>query len=225
MPTFNEMQHGYIQRSLPLYQGQNIELIVVDGGSTDSTQTFLEENNIQFLVISDSTRLKRIQKGIELTTGAKIIIHHPRTILNIPAFDHLLNTKNAWGAFTHKFDHNHPLLVFTSLYSNFIRGDLRSIFYLDHCFYLDRSLKNKIIGLEDCEIFEDTEISKTLKNHSKGKRLSEVAQTSAIRFRKNGIFKQAFLNQKMKWMYYFNKDHRQMNKEYEKNLELNNETK
>lgn len=225
MPIFNEMQNGYIQRSLPLLKSLSCELILVDGGSTDGTTEFLDTLELKYISAPKSTRLKRLQIGLSTAQGEIIILHHPRSILEARALKEVLYTPAAWGAFTHKFDYQHPLLKFTSFYSNFIRGDLKHIFYLDHCLYLKSDLKERLLSIKDCEIFEDTEICKELIKYAKPLRLKAISYTSAVRFLKNGVIKQAILNQKMKWLYYKNSNHKIMNKEYEKDLNLNNETK
>ena len=222
------MQNGYIQKLSPhLSQDLNekIELIIIDGASTDGTREFLTNQKVKFHTLENSTRLARLKYGLKLATQNKIILHHPRSILEANAFKELIYTNEQWGGFTHRFDIRHPLLNFTSFYSNFIRGDIKSIFYFDHCIYLDKNLKDLILNLEDREIFEDTEISLILKQRTKGKRLKASSTTSAIRFLSNGIYRQAYLNQKMKWLYYKKHNHKLMNKEYEKDMNLNNETK
>jgi len=228
IPLFNEIDHGYIQKYIPYYLSLkdkfNIELILIDGASTDETKEYIESYNLKLNILRDSTRLKRIQRGVQLAKGEVIILHHPRSILEISAFEQLLKTKAYWGGFTHKFDHAHPLLKFTSFYSNIVRADLKSIFYLDHCIFLRVKLKEEILKIKDREIFEDTEISKKLKNINKPKRLKAISKTSAIRFNKNGVLRQCLLNQKLKMQYWLNKDHRKMNKNYEKELNLNNDT-
>lgn len=225
LPLFNEMKNGLLQKSLPHLINEKIELIIIDGGSSDGTLDYLEELKLKYHSLNKSTRLCRLKKGIELAQNEFIILHHPRSILEKTAFKEILYTEAQWGGFTHQFNYTHPLLQFTSFYSNFIRGDLKSIFYLDHCIFLRKHLAEKILAIPDCEIFEDTEISLELSKSYQGKRLKSKSTTSAIRFLKNGIFKQAFLNQKMKWLYYKKHNHKLMNKEYEKNLNLNNETK
>lgn len=224
---YNDFKHGYMQEYIPLYKSISkeipLEIIVVDGASQDETQQFLKDHNINFLIRENSTRLSRIQLGLENTSGTKIIIHHPRSILSKDAFEALLNTNAIWGGFTHQFDYSNPLLKFTSYYSNYIRAKLKNIFYLDHCIFLDNELKNILLNLEDREIFEDTEISKALRVMAKGHLLEAISKTSSVRFIQNGILNQCLINQKMKLLYYLNRNHKQMNKVYEKGLNLNND--
>lgn len=227
IPLYNDFKHGYIQEYIPRYLDISkqipLEIIIVDGASQDETHQFLEKHNIKFLIKPNTTRLKKIQFGLEMAKGKKIIIHHPRSILDHKAFQTLLTTNAKWGGFTHQFDHSNPLLKFTSFYSNYIRAKFKNIFYLDHCIFLDNELKQTLLNLEDREIFEDTEISKILKIKNKGHILKSISQTSSVRFLKNGILKQCLINQKMKLLYYLKRNHKQMNKTYEKGLNLNND--
>jgi GT2 family glycosyltransferase len=132
-----------------------------------------------------------------------------------------LSTDNRWGAFTHQFSISHPLLDFTSWYSNYIRGGLRSIYYLDHCIFAQKQLLLDVGLLPDIDIFEDTEICLRLKKQGKPIRLPFISQTSAVRFQVQGIYQQALKNQYLKWLYYFNRSDTKMNRLYEKGLELN----
>ena len=70
------------------------------------------------------------------------------------------------------------------------------------------------------DIFEDTEICTRLKNY-KSKRLKSISTTSAVRFEKNGVFKQSLINQYLKLLYLLKIDHKKMNKLYEKKTKLN----
>ena len=73
------------------------------------------------------------------------------------------------------------------------------------------------------DIFEDTELSKLLLGFGRPVRLAAVARTSAIRFNRNGLWRQAFLNQLMKLAYYLHLPPDRLNRIYEKGLHLNKE--
>ena len=90
------------------------------------------------------------------------------------------STDMRWGAFTHQFSISHPLLNFTSWYSNHIRGGLRSIYYLDHCLFAQKQLLLDVGLLPDIDIFEDTEICLKLRIQGKPIRLPFISQTSAV---------------------------------------------
>jgi glycosyltransferase involved in cell wall biosynthesis len=222
IPTFNEMQNHYLQKSLPILTQTNAQIIVVDSFSTDGTTDFVKQYPVTLLQHDTTSRAGRLNAGIQAATGEMILLHHPRSVLPLNGIQHLIDHANElqWGAFTHHFDVDHRLLAFTSWYSNHVRGDVNHIYYLDHCLFARKELLLKVGLIPEVDIFEDTEICKKLRKLTPPIRLPYSSTTSAIRFIKNGIWRQAILNQKMKWMYYFKTDHKKMNKNYD-NLNLN----
>ncbi|MCB0355773.1 MAG: hypothetical protein KDD40_02140, partial [Bdellovibrionales bacterium] len=128
-----------------------------------------------------------------------------------------------WGAFTHKFDLEHPLLNFTSWYSNHVRGDGQGIYYLDHCLFFNKYLlaDNDKQPVPEVAIFEDTEFCKKLLKKSQPQRINFLATTSSVRFQKNGMFYQSMLNQMLKVGYQLKMSDDFMNRLYEKGLSLN----
>lgn len=223
IPTFNEIRNGYLKKSLlVLTQKENVEVIVVDNMSTDGTAQLAQEYQVKLYQDNLPSRAERLKYGVQKAKGDIILMHHPRSVLSIEALNELEQTSASWGAFKHEFDDSHPLLKFTSFYSNYIRGG-RGIFYLDHCIFFKRELTSEVLKLKNVEIFEDTEISLILRSKSKAQLLKSIATTSAVRFKKNGIIKQILLNQKMKILYYLGCHHQEMNRNYEQNLGLNND--
>lgn len=221
IPTFNEIKNGYIQKIFPLLSEiKDIEVIVVDSNSNDGTKELTYKYGFQLVQSNTNSRAVRLKKGIETSKGEVIVLHHPRSVLTVDGLEYLKLYGQGWGDFRHQFDDNHPLLVFTSFWSNYIRGK-RGIFYLDHCLYFEANLKVEVLKLSNVDIFEDTEICKILRKISSPKLLPFPSTTSAVRFKSNGVMKQAMLNQKLKIQYYLGFSHQKMNKNYEKNLKLN----
>ena len=167
------------------------------------------------------TRAERLNLGFLRSSGSMILFHHPRSRLPDTAIAGLARRldEKFWGGFTHAFDVQHPFLKFTSFYSNFFRGRIRGIIYLDHCIFFHRSLWAG--PLPPVEIFEDTILSDFLRRHSLPQILPELSTTSAIRFVKNGIYFQSLMNQLLKLGYYLKIPHRRLNLIYEKGLDLN----
>lgn len=226
IPTYNELKNDFLQKSLPLiHKIPNTELIIVDSYSTDGTLELVKKYSSKVIQVKTTSRAHRINKGVEQARGATLLIHHPRSIIESKGIEHLTKTNVLpnWGAFTHRFDHAHPLLKFTSFYSNKIRGDFFSIYYLDHCIYLTQNLAQQVFPIPEVDIFEDTLLCQKLKKISKGVRLPHISETSAVRFKKNGIWPQAIKNQILKLRFYINFNHTKMNKEYEKELGLNSD--
>lgn len=225
IPTQNELKSNYIEAILEsLSQYIDVEIIIVDKQSSDGTQELAERFPEVILIKSNAiSRAGRLNEGIKIAKHEMILLHHPRSILEIGAIDALKSQSSSldWGGFTHKFDFDSKLLKFTSWYSNKFRADKRDIFYLDHCIFAKKSLLIEVGFIPDVDIFEDTEISLLLRSIKKGVRLPQISTTSSVRFTSNGILKQCLNNQKLKWKYYFNANHKSMNKEYENGLDLN----
>ena len=226
IPTLNESKTGYLPRILSDYSGlAEIEIICVDGGSTDNTVSLVKQSGVRLIVTDICSRAGRLNVGIKAAKFDMVLLHHPRSLIDVNGIIALANQASdiRWGAFTHQFSISHPLLNFTSWYSNHIRGKLRGIYYLDHCLFAQKQLLLDVGLLPEIEIFEDTEICLRLNKQAKPIRLPFISQTSAVRFQTQGIYRQALKNQYLKWLYYFERSDKKMNMWYEKGLELNSE--
>lgn len=206
--------------------GHKIEVIVGISPGRDETLERLKKDSVKFIELTSPKRADRYNAALKYSDaldGDWIILHHPRSLLQIEAFLALEKLPHPiqWGAFTHEFDFDHPLLKFTSWWSNSVRGDIKKIFYLDHCLFVRKGLMNKIKGIPSVEIFEDTILSQLLLNHAQPLRLPWKGRTSAIRFLKNGLWRQAILNQILKIQFYSGAKDEGMNTRYEKGISLN----
>lgn len=226
LPTFNESRCNCLQQILKnLAQLPDAEILVIDGGSTDGTLQTIEQFGIKPLTMPDSSRAERLNRGLSAARGEMILLHHPRSVVHWQSLAELegfvATQVPCWGGLSHQFDSEHPVLRFTSWYSNHVRGDLRGIFYLDHCIFLHRQFVDQGVRVPAVEIFEDTGLSLSLRELSQPVRLPLISRTSAIRFRENGVFRQALLNQLIKIAYLLRVSPKTINKLYEKGLNLN----
>ncbi len=197
-----------------------------------TVEAFKNKPNIEVICIAQSeghSRAERLNIGFHRAVGTIILFNHPRSFVDPEGIQFLtrlsLSSANPkiWGGFTHQFDKQHWILKFTSWYSNKIRGGLAGVLYLDHCIYFHRELWRN--DLPAVEIFEDTLLSYELLKHSKPKILPYISQTSAIRFDKNGVWRQSLMNQVLKVGFFLKVPHATMNRIYEKGLGLNNKVK
>lgn len=205
IPTSDESGCDTLQRSLSLLKDLNdIEVICIG-------------NDVA------NTRAERLNIGVNKSKGDFLLLHHPRSYIQPEGLQALLDLcRNSdsprWGCFTHRFDSPHPLLKFTSWYSNNVRLRLSKIAYLDHCIFLSRQLWS---DLPTVDIFEDTLLSYKLRKAGAPVLLPHLSTTSAVRFNKNGILRQALLNQLLKFGFHLGWSAKKMNRLYEKDLELN----
>ena len=230
LPTHNEAGLDYLPRILERVGAcEDTELVCVDNASTDGTAERLVHaeaaGQLRHLILPDSNRAQRLNAGVAAASHDRVLLHHPRSLLDPDALPALaaLDPAVAWGGFTHAFDRHHPVLAWTSYYSNRIRHDRRGIVYLDHCIFLDRG----VFGprpVPDLDIFEDTALSVALRRHAPPVRLPQRAVTSAVRYGRNGVWRQATMNQVLKVGYAAGLDPMWMNSLYERGLGLNNHT-
>ena len=226
LPTFNEARAGYLPAILHSLQTvPDTELIIVDGGSTDGTLQQLQVSGSTTIELPASTRAARLNLGIDRAKGDCILLHHPRSLVPAAALQQVQaacsSNQPVWGGLTHQFDRQHPLLRFTSWYSNRVRFDHKAIVYLDHCLFFNRFFIARQLRLPDVAIFEDTAFCLRLRRYAKPRRLPARATTSAIRFTENGVIRQSLLNQALKLAWYLKVSPPRMNRYYEKGLNLN----
>ena len=114
---------------------------------------------------------------------------------------------------------NHTRSLIHVGYFNCVRGDGRGIYYLDHCLFFSRDLREHAI-FPEVELFEDTYFCARLRRVRKPVRLPVRVITSSVRFR-NGLARQAILNQVIKILFYLRVPEDWMNRIYERGLSLN----
>ena len=231
IPVKEEMKLQFHHKIIDSYQSfPNCELLWVLGPNNDGTCRDLLNRNQRVLLTNSNSRAERINIGIRETQNDLVLLNHPRSFLSHEAISTLSEIEcrggNTWGGFTHEFyQSNHFALKFTSFYSNRIRFGMTGIIYLDHCIFFTRD----IISAQDpapvpmVDIFEDTLFSEKLRKKVAPLRIREKSFTSPVRFISNGIFRQSLMNQKLKLKHKLGFSATKMNRDYEKDLNLNSE--
>ncbi|MHA7833235.1 MAG: glycosyltransferase [Algiphilus sp.] len=224
LPTSNEAGLDYLPHILARFAGRDdVEVIVVDNASHDGTRACITDSGVHCIDLPHSNRAQRLNAGLAQARGDWVLLHHPRSLAPVeaPALIAALPDDVHWGAFSHAFDMAHPLLAWTSWYSNHIRLDRAGIAYLDHCIFARRDALQEPL-VPDLDIFEDTALSRQLRARlGPPLRLPETATTSAVRYRHNGVWRQASMNQVLKLGYAAHLPHGWMNRLYERGLSLN----
>ena len=226
------MSLGLIPKIISFYDKlPEVEVIWVVGSSDDGTSEYLKKHQDNVIETQFNSRGARQNLGIRRAKSDLILLNHPRSLMEQGAVEMLLqnfqDNPMSWGGFTHAFiDNSHYLLQFTSFYSNRIRFDRNGIVYLDHCIFFNKKLlQEEVEYVPEVDIFEDTLLSEKLKKFEKPIRLEKMSYTSPVRFERNGVWRQAIMNQVLKLGYSMSISHKTMNKIYEKGLGLNSNYK
>jgi len=219
LTTFNEINNPILWENVEVCRG--LDIVAVDGGSRDGTGRRLKEMGLHVLDLPGSNRAQRLNAGIKSARGEMLLLLHPRTRIQPECIKALqcLTPRPVWGGFTHRFDDDHAVLRFTSWYSNRVRGR-RGIIYFDHCLFFSRDLIGHAV-FPNVDLFEETYFCRSLRRVVHPAILPVTVTTSAVRFRKNGITRQAFMNQVLKVAFAAGVPERWMNAIYERGLGLN----
>ena len=186
IPVLNEAPH--IEKLLaPL---TDIDVIIVDGGSTDNTLALLTAFKAK--VIQGSTgRARQMNAGAAEATGDILIFLHADTRLpegwqnNLRDF---ADSKKVWGRFNVQFDETAPAFLVIAFMMNW-RSRLTGICTGDQAIFVRRSAFDKHNGFADIPLMEDIDISRRLRRESWPYCVPDKATTSARLWRARGLIR------------------------------------
>jgi len=196
IPTYNEAQSI---KALITYLNENkgsveIEVIVVDGGSSDDTIARAKEVGVKVLSAPEKGRAVQMNYAVSQAMGEIIYFVHADTKppKNYGEYieSALQNGKEA-GCFTSIFDWNHPFLRFCNFFSRlpfwFCRGGGQTL-------YIKKSLFDQLGGFkEDMILMEEYDLISRARKETSFAIIKKNAVTSARDYRVNGAFRLQFI--------------------------------
>lgn len=205
IPVFNEattIQPLLLHLQNALYSPQDCEIIVVDGGSKDTSVEMASAINDVITVTSPKGRGTQMNYGAQLAKAKTVYFLHADSFPP-KHFDQLIlkniTQGNIAGCFRMKFDRNHWWLFlagwFTKFNLKFFRGG-------DQSLYIDKQLFNKLGQFPTAyPIFEDFEIIRKLYQEKEFTVIQKPLISSSRRYTENGITKLQYHY----WMLYIKK--------------------
>jgi rSAM/selenodomain-associated transferase 2 len=167
------------------------EIIVVDGGSIDSSPV-LSEPLADRVISSPRGRARQMNAGAKMARGGILLFLHADTLLPEHSDRLILSgmarTGKKWGRFDVSLSGRHFLFPIIAWLMN-VRSRLTSIATADQAIFVERGLFEAVHGFPDIELMEDIAFSKVLKRRGRPLCLWHRVLTSSRRWEKNGIFR------------------------------------
>ena len=196
-----------------------IELIFVDGGSTDSTQKLLENTNNIRVFNSEKGRAKQMNLGAKKAQGSILYFLHADS-LPPKHFDQFILDEifknNKAGCFRMKFDSDHPWLK--------LAGWLTQLPFLscrggDQSLFVTKSLFEEIGGYdENYFIYEDNDLIRKLYERKSFVVINQWLVTSARTYRVHGVWKLQYHFAIIHLKKFFGASANHLNHYYKKNI-------
>jgi rSAM/selenodomain-associated transferase 2 len=206
IPVHNEASAiaGALTACRPLRE-RGAEIVVVDGGSTDSTRA-IAAGAADHMLTAPRGRALQQNAGAQQASGDVLLFLHSDTQLP-PGADTLIEgalvTSGAqWGRFDVRFDASQPMLRSVAAMMN-ARSRLTGIATGDQCIFVRRDAFAAVGGFPTIELMEDIELSKRLRRLSKPACLHATVTTSARRWVTNGIWRTIVLMLSLRLAHFF----------------------
>ena len=194
IPTLNEGNN--LRTCLNVLAGEVAELIVVDGGSCDHTESTASQFNARWIK-AQKGRGSQLAAGGTVATGEWIMFIHADTVLEkgwqkpVSNFINEIGEKEVAGVFCYRNDLN-------SNGGKFLERCVAwrtalGLPYGDQCLLIGRRFYNRLGGFRDIPIMEDVELVRRI-GRRRLRVIPAAATTSGIRYRHLGVFCRSLRN-------------------------------
>ncbi len=177
-----------------------LEVIVVDGGSTDSTVAQAEHLGGITLCHSPAGRARQMNAGAAIATGGILLFLHADTHLPLGFPTHirtaLATPGTIAGAFDLRIAGDLPGLRWVE-WGVYWRSRLFRLPYGDQALFCPAAIFHALGGFPDLPIMEDVAWVRRLQAQGKLAIVPETVVTSARRWQQRGVWQTTLLNQAM----------------------------
>ncbi|MCP4754386.1 MAG: DUF2064 domain-containing protein [Proteobacteria bacterium] len=177
--------------------GSNIEIIVVDGGSTDATVETARSEVGVVVLSSRKSKSAQMNLGAEAATGEHLLFLHADTLLR-RNFDGeirriLRNKDTVAGAFLLKIDGRGWMIRWVEV-NVWLRSKLSGLPYGDQGIFLDAEVFRRTGGFPDLPIMEDFVYMRALRKLGRIGISNQSVVTSARRWQSLGVVRTTIVN-------------------------------
>lgn len=203
LPVLNEAD-GIAHALAPLQslRAEGVEVIVVDGGSTDETSK-RACGLCDILITAARGRASQMNAGAAGARGDVLLFLHADSRLpeGAPAAVRTAIARGAlWGRFDVRIAGRHPMLKVIAFMMN-LRSRLTGIATGDQAIFVTREAFSRLGGFPDQALMEDIALSRALKARGRPACLRARVTTSGRRWENHGVFRTIWLMWRLRAAY------------------------
>jgi rSAM/selenodomain-associated transferase 2 len=202
--------------ALAALRARGSEVIVVDGGSRDTTVQQARPRADR-VILASRGRAAQMNAGAKQASSDVLLFLHADT--RVPAdVDHVVlkgleGSGRVWGRFDIKIDGRAPVLAAVAWFMN-LRSRLTGIATGDQAMFVRRGAFQAVGGFPAIALMEDIALCKRLKRVSRPLCLRELVTTSGRRWEKKGVLSTIILMWRLRLAYFFGADPKELARQY-----------
>ena len=203
VPVLNEARHlPFLLADLQRWPDA-LQIVVVDGGSTDKTIQVAHQGGAQVVQSPVQGRGQQLQLGLQLSQHSWLMVLHADSRLSQHWVDHVQRVlsmargrQQAW-AFDFRVDQRRPMLKLLE-WCVALRSRWGQMPYGDQGLLIHRSLYERVGGYRSLALMEDVDLIQRLQQISRIGALGCALTTSARRWNHRGVLNQAWSNARLR---------------------------
>lgn len=215
VPVLNEAERieGHL-RALEPMRSRGVEIIVVDGASTDATRR-LAAPYADRVLDAPRGRATQMNAGARIARGDALLFLHADTALPDAADRLVLGAleRAPWGRFDVRIEARHRLLAVVARMMN-LRSRLSGIATGDQAIFVRRPVFEAIGGFPQIPLMEDIALSSLLKRVGRPACLRERVATSGRRWERGGVARTIVLMWRLRFAYWLGADPAELGRRY-----------